>query len=164
MNSNVNPETGIRYGIIQAALLKPEIVERVRSNGENLSYADAMAEIRKDVDAMVEAEQLDADDADDEIARRIERWSDCVEDEVFYYEAQIEGGKLRVQTTTLGAAELLWVFESPRTVHARLCSPCVPNCGDLSEVFPEEDGGLAPHDYFLCYDVPQGWRREPTPK
>lgn len=74
-------------------------------------------------------------------------------------EEEIEGDLDGVHyvTSWLGGALNFFILESPRTTLVRsLCSPCVPNAGDLdsgkAEFSVEGDRG------YLCYDVPAEWR------
>jgi len=49
-------------------------------------------------------------------------------------------------------SDLIWVFYSPTIVYVEsLCSPCVPNAGDL-------DSGLTTQDLgYECYGIPENW-------
>jgi hypothetical protein len=49
----------------------------------------------------------------------------------------------------LGGATLIWCVKTDKIVKARLCSPCVPNAGDLSHL--DEDG-------YECYGVPDQYK------
>lgn len=62
-------------------------------------------------------------------------------------EFEIEG--VKGVTTWLGGGLLLCIFKSPWVTRAKICSPCVPNCGDLDSIAV---------DGFECYDVPPNWR------
>jgi hypothetical protein len=50
------------------------------------------------------------------------------------------------------SSDLIWVYESTKIVYVRsLCSPCVPNAGDL-------DSGLTTQDLgYECYGIPDNW-------
>jgi len=55
----------------------------------------------------------------------------------------------------LGGAPLIWVTKSPRIVYVKsLCSPCVPNAGDLDSGLTTEDEG------YECYGIPEEWEGE----
>lgn len=137
MLPNVNPETGIRYGMISQHSLAAWIMDEIIQNGENLSYNSAWG------DYMAEHELTE--DSDD-----IDTHRDSFSDEYYgdddTYAAVIDG--VSVQTSSLG----LWVFHSPHVVKCRLCSPCVPNCGNLDS--PAENG-------YECYGVPADWLYTP---
>ena len=91
-------------------------------------------------------EDLGYDGREDYIQRRIEEQMDnyyCEEPiTAFTYEG------VKGQTTWLGGALLLWIFDSPYTGTFQLCSPCVPNACSLDQ---PEDGGYA------GYTVPTHW-------
>jgi hypothetical protein len=86
-----------------------------------------------------------------------ELW-DLICDDVYYesdsdsmsYELEKNGCKYAV--SSLGGATLIWVYESTKIVYVRsLCSPCVPNAGDL-------DSGLTTQDLgYECYGIPDNW-------
>ena len=148
MSANVNPETGIRYGIVSAASLDPEIVNQIQCEGRDVHWEDAKRDLedairsacgglmtKRDVDAVVD-EAIDRMNGD--------QW---VDDEPIH-EFVIDG--VMGQTTWLGGALLVWVFKSNHSRLSRLCSPCVPNAGDLDSV--EDSEG------YVCYDVPPDWR------
>ena len=154
MIANVNPETGIRYGIIRADNLEPEIIETIQHQGENLAEAAALAQIRLEVNREIANGDLSEDDFDDEVDRRIEEWCEGAGSEEVHSYTEGEPGspdRLEVQTTWLGGALHVFCFRSPRLTTVRLCSPCVPNCGDLDSLDPNG---------YDCYDVPPDWRRE----
>ena len=45
MSANVNPETGIRYGIISAISLDPEIVNQIQCEGLDVRWEDAKRDL-----------------------------------------------------------------------------------------------------------------------
>lgn len=154
MTANTNPETGIRYGIISANALDPDVLQQIWQQGIDLHWRDRMAEIRDEV--MGDDSYLD-EDKEDEIENRIElesdRWYD--DEPVHSFEIDCPGyGPVIGQTTWLGGGQLVWIFKSPFMTHAPLCSPCVPNCGDLN------NADVLNHDLPECYDVPSDWRYE----
>lgn len=144
MVSNTNPQTGIRYGIVSANSLWPEVVDEIQMTGTDVHWTDYMAEIRAEV--LADSSYL-PEDKEDEIESRIELAGDRWMDDEPVHEFDMEGVKGR--TTWLGGALMVWVFESPFLGTFRLCSPCVPNCCDLDTPDPEGCEG---------YDVPADWR------
>lgn len=150
---NVNPETGIRYGMIACNNLEPELLDALwYVYGKDLSYEEALNELKAEVRREVEFEQEDGfyiDDVEDEINDRVESRAEWIQIDEPTIEGQHEGVKYRI--TWLGGAPMLWVFESPITGEFVLCSPCVPNCCDLDHPQP---GGC------VGYDVPADWRRD----
>lgn len=147
MISNTNLETGIRYGIIAANSLHSDVLDNIQS-GRDVRYEEALAELKAGILRVCE-DFIGTNALGDVIDLAIEKMTEAWEDDEPVYEFQIDG--VRGQTTWLGGALLVWVFESPHIVRHSLCSPCVPNCGDLDS--PEDAEG------YICYDVPPAWRR-----
>ena len=140
MQPNVNPETGIRYGIISANSLDGELVQDLLYyEGEDLSWKEAEEEIK----IAMREEGVTEEDWDRTLDDRL---SDVYIDEPIV-EGECEGVKYR--TSWLGGALHFWIFESPRIGLYSKCSPCCPNAGNLDS--PNDDG-------VECYDVPEGWR------
>ena len=153
MNTNVNPETEVRYGIISAQSLHDDVIQEIQSSGRDIHWEEAIAEIKAEAHTQYADGTLEACDdetnLEDIIEDRIVNMGDKFFDEEPVHEFEIDGVKGR--TTWLGGAMLVWVFFSPYTTYRKLCSPCVPNCGDLD----------SPVDWLagnLMYDVPPGWR------
>ena len=153
MLPNTNPETGIRYGIISADNLDPEIVHQIWMEGTDLHWQDRVKEIR---DEVMDDDDILPEDKEDEIDMRLEDESDAWYDDepVHSFEINCQGyGIVYGQTTWLGGGQLVWIFKSPFLTKARLCSPCVPGAGDLDNVYPEGEE---------CYDVPADLRNYET--
>jgi hypothetical protein len=130
--SNINPDTGIRYGVISLNSLNDYVFDEFFYNGRNLTFERALQDFKDE----------NSDATDDDIDDAMQYW-EC--DECEYY-LEIEGMKLGI--TYLGGAAMVWIYESPHTANVKLCSPCVPNAGDL-------DNKIA--DGFICYDLPADW-------
>lgn len=179
--TNTNPETGIRYGTIYLNNLDGDTAAWLWDDGENVSeieaYAELKPEVERDADNIEEEVRISAaerdyallasdrymeagveaayarlgyDDRDDYIETRLENESDFQIEEPTI-EGTCEGVKYAI--SWLGGAPLLWIFESPVLSKARLCSPCVPNAGDLDSL---DEGG------YECYGIPSDWRRKET--
>ena len=131
--TNVNPETGIRYGIISAQSLHPDVIYDLQCVGKDLHYEEFCEDLKR---------QFPDEDEYEEQLENID-----FQDEEPVHEFQRDG--VRGQTTWLGGAMLVWVFHSPHIANVSLCSPCVPNCGDLDSTGDYE-----------CYDVPPTWREK----
>ena len=145
-NTNVDAETGIHYGMISNHSLADWVLDEVYQNGEDLRYN----EIRDDLRSAIKSAVSDWYDKDIDFA--IEDLIDaCLENyesdgyDPRYYETD-DG--IVVQTSELG----LWVFKSPISRMAPVCSPCVPNAGDLDA----EDG----RHWVQAYSLPSDWLRE----
>lgn len=149
---NVNPETGIRYGIISANSLDPEVVTDLQfgRSSKDLHWEEALSDLRKEIEREVESGELALEDSDDEYTLREERLGDAYYDDEPVHSFDVDG--VKGQTTWLGGALLVWVFHSTWLTKANLCSPCVPNCGNLDSLNP---------DGYECYCVPPLWRYTP---
>lgn len=147
MEPNTNPDTGIRYGIISSYSLHSDIIDEIQSSGTDVHFEEAMKDLR---DAVKQAcsDYMSSCDADEVAELAVENASQDFYDDEPIHEFELDGVKGR--TTWLGGALLVWIFESPFIARAALCSPCVPNCGDLDTL----DDLLG----FECYDVPLTWR------
>ena len=152
MVANINPETGIRYGIIAANSLDPELVSELQMNGKDLHWEEALADLRKQIEHEVNQGVLALEDADDEYAIREELLADDFYDDEPAHSFDVDG--VKGQTTWLGGGLMVWCFESPHTGTFQLCSPCVPGACDLdSPVNP-----LRETIGHIGYDVPPTWR------
>jgi len=129
--SNYNEKTGIRFGYISSNLLDSDIVDELMSNGIDIYYQEYMKEM----------EELHGDDFDEY------RASDDYYQEEPIIEGKLEG--VTYSSSWLGGALNFFIIESSVIVNRALCSPCVPNAGDLGT-----EGG------FECYGVPIAWLRE----
>ena len=134
MLPNVNPETGIRYGVVALDSLEDWAFDEFFYQGRNVT-ADAALE-----EAIANGLDPDDDDATQDF------WDDYQAEEE-NYELETKDG-LKLGLSYLGGAPLVWVFESPVTTEARECSPCVPGAGDLDS---QEPGS------FTCYTLPSEW-------
>ena len=152
--TNTNIQTGIRFGVIACQNLDPDVVEDLwyGYGAVDLSYQAAREELeetlKREGSALVDDGELDIDDLSDWVDRELEARSDYIQIDEPTIEGTYEG--VKYQISWLGGAPLLFVFESPVISRARLCSPCVPNAGDLDNL---DDDGVE------CYGVPAEWRR-----
>ena len=150
--SNVNEETGIRFGIISANSLNQDVFMDIVYSGRDVHWDEFVDEVKKETRAKWEAGELanceDETDLEDIIEDLITNQADNFYDD----EPVIEftAGGVSGRTTWLGGEQMLWVFESPHTTKRSLCSPCVPGAVDLDSGEYEEG--------YEGYDVPPGWR------
>lgn len=154
---NVNPETGIRYGIISTNSLDPEVVCDLQfgRSSKDLHWEEALSDLRKEIEREVESGELALEDSDDEYTLREERLGDAYYDDEPVHSFDVDG--VKGQTTWLGGGLLVFVFYSPFTGTFDLCSPCVPGACDLdSPVNP-----LRETIGHIGYDVPPTWRYTP---
>lgn len=118
---NIDTKTGIHYGVISYNSIMPEALDDIYTQGENLSYNEALEEARKEHVLCGKDEDFDeqsfADDYQEE--------NDC-----YLYE---KDGYI-LQTSSLG----LYVIKSPFITYCAPCSPCCPNAGDLDHAGHDE--------------------------
>ena len=98
---------------------------------------------------------------DEWIEMRMESELEHVQIEEPIIEGEYEGVKYHI--SWLGGAPLLWVFEGPVGYCNSLCSPCVPNAGDLDsgfELWDDLEEGDWDGKGFECYVVPRDWLRK----
>jgi hypothetical protein len=172
-NVNVNPETGIRYGVIAFDSLAEWCYEELwyGAGATNVSEEEAAEEGRMEArqkweshleEAEIAATEVDPHMSEDDRAQYINDWfyrmgieSDMelfIEREMDHFfdccqidEPVIEGecDGVKYHISWLGGAPLLWVNEGPVGVANRLCSPCVPNAADLDGGFVLESEATA---------------------
>ena len=147
--SNTNPKTGIRYGTIYLNTLNGDVADDLFFNGENISERDAYEELREELNTEAEERGFCESDKEQWIERELEYRGEQIQVEEPTIKGECDGVSYGI--SWLGGAPLLWVFESPIISKARLCSPCVPNAGDLNSL--DEDG-------YECYGIPDDWRNE----
>ncbi len=175
--TNTNPETGVRYGCIYLNSLDGDLASDLWMNAENLSeaeaYAELKAEIERDAENIEEEVRIAAAERDyamlsndrymeDEVEAAYNRLGYDDRDDYIDTRLELESERIQIEEPTLagicegvryeiswlGGAPLLWVFESPVISKAKLCSPCCPNAGDLNSL--DDDG-------YECYGIPADW-------
>ena len=159
MSANVNLETGIRFGIIAANSLDPEVVNDIQMNGKDVHWEEAKVDISIGIKRVC-GDYMSDRDADDVADLAVERMSDHFEQDEPVHEFDIECpgyGRVKGRTTWLGGALMVWIFESPFTGLFRLCSPCVPGACDLDSPV----NALRDKIGEIGYDVPADWRSQP---
>ena len=106
--TNVNPETGIRYGVASLNNLAEWVFDEFFHDGTNVSYEAALEEFKKETLAY----KMSVSDED------IQEFNDSYYGEEENYELEKDGMKLGL--SYLGGAPMVWVFESPHTTRARM--------------------------------------------
>lgn len=149
---NVNPETGVHYGVINANSLDSDILDTMYTHGTDLSYEQAKKDIVADIVKTMSNYTSD---------RHLERLMDTIEeltDNVLEeceshgpYEFEYEGVKGLYSTES----NTVMIFESPVVVSALACSPCYPNAADLDNVVDYGSNGYNVITY--AYGVPLDW-------
>lgn len=149
MTTNINPTTGIRYGVIALNDLDQDVVtDLLYGVGvTDVTSAEAAVEARKDATRRAQYEGIPEADREDWIDAQVEREMESLEISEAVMEGTLDGVKYR--TFWLGGSHHLFILESPVIGTFRLCSPCVPNATDLSNSDPNGYEG---------YDVPADWR------
>lgn len=152
MTANINPETGIRYGVIACNSLNQHVVEELwyGPGAVDISYKEALEDLEAEIRREVEFEQEDGfevDDPEDEIQSRLESRAEWIEIDEPTIKGTYEGVEYIIGW--LGGAPLVWITKSPFVGKFDRCSPCVPGAVSLESPNP---GGVQ------GYDVPPDWR------
>ncbi len=144
-SANVNPDTGIRYGTIYLQGITGDIAESLMygPGAVDISWESFVKEVSSECAALSEEFGEDEDQAELRLQEALEGYY-CDEPAI---EGVFEGVSYGIGW--LGGAQLLWIFQSPHIGKYDLCSPCVPNAGNLDSPNPQG---------FDCYDVPLDWR------
>lgn len=148
MLQNVNENTGIRYGIISANSLHPDLVDTLMygTNAKDVHFEEAKSELWADIKST--CKDYMSDDESDEVADlAVENMSQNWQQDEPVFEGEHDGVKYR--TTWLGGALLVFFLESPYTLRGDLCSPCIPGAVNLDSPNPDGFEGYAPpSDWF----------------
>lgn len=142
--TNLDPTTGIRYGVIHSNKLMGEAFSDIESNGTDLDFEDHKEELKIQLsdaikgvlESLGHARANDSDDLADGIVDSLE-WDgyespgDCTR-----YEYESDGYHL--QTCSDGD---IFVLKSPYKVKAAHCSPCAPGACSIDS--PCDDGAWA---------------------
>jgi len=123
------------------------IEEEVRITAAERDYAMLSNDRYMEYEVEAAYKRLGYNDRDDYIDTRLELESQDMQIEEPTISGTLDGVKYEI--SWLGGAPLLFVLESPVISKAKLCSPCVPNAGDLNSL---DD------DSYECYGVPEEWR------
>lgn len=142
--TNIDKNTGIRFGVIQINRLNPFAWEELEK-GKDLDYQawreEKIESIRQAIagcfDGEVKKEDIDGESILDSLDIEYPEWSgDCIR-----YEYKLDGYHL--QTTANGE---IFVLNSPYVTRRGFCSPCAPGACHL-----ETEGGI------LCYCLGDDW-------
>lgn len=132
-STNVDTETGIRYGVIHANDLASHFWEIVESDGTDLDYEEAMDDIVQELESAIRSALSDYSVNCDfrEVAQGVmdsidvEYESPC--DYTRYYYKDDDKG-LILQVASDGD---IFVIKSPYYTLCSFCSPCAPGAGSL---------------------------------
>lgn len=147
ITTNKHPDTGIAYGYVALDKLDPDTIELLLygSQARNLTYEQAKEEFLRQARAEWEDGDNQLSEFDED--RALDKFGDLYHGDEEIIAGQYDG--VKYQTSWLGGAQNLWVFESPFIVKTVECSPCVPGAGDLNNIV--EDGGIE------TYGIPDDW-------
>ncbi|KKM72828.1 hypothetical protein LCGC14_1416540 [marine sediment metagenome] len=151
---NVNHKTGVRYGVALAQnhlLLMEEILDQGVNESLEMAINEALTTTDKLYEYVSEAFLIALyDDVKENI---IQQWEE-EEDEYSYTD---ENGN-EFHLFWLSGAPHIQCMKTNRIVWVRsLCSPCVPNAGDLDNPFADKYlSGLR----YNCYGVPEQYIEE----
>lgn len=162
--ANVDPETGIRYGVISQHSIMPEAMDDFEQDygaptcGYCGNPATAFADVTSDTDEW-ERSKYACDDYACISCERVFDSSEVYSDEPLGFSYEGDGYVLE---NCLDSD--VFVFKSPYYTRAQFCSPCVPGAGNLDT--PCEDGPMtyclglewfedetAPYPVFLVDEI-----------
>jgi hypothetical protein len=143
-------------------------VSEIKASFENVNPDDDLATITEDIEGILEDLPCYPKPDVDELVLEVvspnsdeslgDRLYDLICDNLQYendsdnasYELEENGCKYAI--SSLGGSLLIWIYESTNIVYvSSLCSPCVPNAGDLDSGLTDQDSG------YQCYGIPSEW-------
>jgi hypothetical protein len=156
--TNVNPKTGIRYGVIAANSVWSEAMSDIYSHGTDLDHKAYMDGVKDSLrqalseyfsghtyndkpSRLDEATEEAFDAVSDRLNDNYEGTGDCTR---YLYER--DGYRIQID----GSGDV-WVLESPFYTYAQFCSPCAPGACYLTS--PLE----TPDDNNKCYCLGPEW-------
>jgi len=168
---NINPVTGIPYGVISGKNV-PDLVDMIMGSGTSLTAQAAKDELTERLrsvvsDYVVGGSSVAAVTAmTEELVEIVWDRADLDYGEEEYEWTDDEG--IKYHLGYLGGAILIWVEESPYFTHAPPCSPCVRNAGDLDSAHNDygEIWCYCPNPESLPHDVLTGmkiYKKDPRP-
>lgn len=149
MPPNINPNTGIRYGVISSNGLDPEIFQDLWDSASDPQITENPSEEYRCPPG--ECDECDNPEGNgwEQCEHAMDRF--LSDDMIDWPNTPREGNSDGVHYTIdeFGGGYLVWICMSPHIADYPQCSPCVPGAGDLDG---ERGGGVQ------CYDVPDDWR------
>ena len=157
--TNIDTETGIRYGVIHQNSVDAEALNHMLMNGEDTGWSNYLAEMKEKIsNAIMEAIDIDPR------SYRYERLKGVCDDtaQAFLDEEASELAPDHEQGTTVYESDglitkwhpdgYIFVLKSPVLALRNFCSPCMPGAGDL-----KSDGNVPtyclPEDWFDEYST-----------
>lgn len=159
---------GVRYSVFSFNELASWCNEDLfyGSQARDLSYEDAIQELKaavaQEVDCEVGEGVLSEDEAEDEIAYRVEERAEHIQIDEPHIKGTLDG--IDYEISWLGGAPLVWIIKGLLGFGEQLCSPCVPGAVDGGGGFELATMPLdqvhRDHDGYLCHCPPLSWIRQ----
>ena len=149
MLANINPDTGIAYGIVSMHLLNSWVWDEFQDYGTNTSLEAAQAEVKSNFMNELLQDGVHPNALEERWAHAEDAEFEAIEIEEACYTLETDGMKLAI--SWLGGAPMVWVFFSPHTSEVSLCSPCCPNAGDI------QGPGNSGTEATSAYTLPPEW-------
>jgi hypothetical protein len=157
--TNMNTETGIRYGSINQNHISSDAMDDIITHGENVSFNNWLDEIKSQLAQSIESaldefmptDSIDCDDMANEILDSFDCIGDRYQSDCDQYEYKQDG--YHIVTDSYGD---LIVIESPYWTYGNLASPCFPN-GCTLPTEPDSDCAVK------CYCLGADWFDEFNP-
>lgn len=157
--SNVNTQTGIRFGVISQNTLNPEALDDVFQTGEDLDFESFREQVKADLLSAIEGALNNyligsrlpdsakdaADAAFDAISDNL---GDCYENTGDCTRMEYKRDGYHVRTDSSGD---VWVFESAFFTYAQFCSPCAPGACYLSAFLCNPDPETDKDNRAYCF-------------
>lgn len=149
---NMNPITGIHFGVIHQSKVSQDFISDIMRNGTNLTYQNYLIDIKEELKSaiknlntnkrFIDALINDVDSFVDDNTCELEFEAD---NDVYRYES--DGYVIEFHTSD----GILVVLKSPVCIITAPCSPCYPNAGDLSADAVENSQGKPFKTYALNF-------------
>ena len=155
--ANVNPDTGIRYGVISGHSLDQDVLNELHDKADSVIFDYYRFEEMKRFANEHDFEYDKETTADSLFDTLMDKFGDDFDSFIYAVDENFESGEQSAEFeyegtgvvfSWLGGAPLIFITESKVTNTANLCSPCVPNAGNLDSKDP---------DGYECYDAPANW-------
>lgn len=147
--SNVDRETGIRYGVIHQNKLSSFAMEDIYSNGVDVDFEQFKTQLVGDMKNAINGvldnyttKEIDDDEALEflesiDAFENYEGTGDCTRYEYTETEGEDDDAAVVLHIKTCSDGDM-FVLKSPFYTLCRFCSPCAPGAGDLTS--PDENG------------------------
>lgn len=158
--SNVNAETGIRYGVIDARYCM-EFYNDICTNGDSITYRnwkeEMISAILSGICGALDMSPTREERLSGNLRDIAENTFDALADDGVFDDTSFEEEEYEYEEngnqyllSYLGGAPLIWAIKTSNIVNVQsLCSPCVPNAGDLNS------GLVSSGEGYECYGLPE---------